>query len=117
MRPEQRNDFGVVIGYVDFVLTTTFFRQQDGDANVSGYGAKIGGKWFSKAENTAAHHRVVAVWAPLPFVVDEIAKPTSIEGDLTEAATRALNAGELKDLRTFSALRLGGYLEKMKGGS
>jgi hypothetical protein len=113
---DQRNDLGVVIGYLDFVLSATFFKEQTGEGNVSGYGAKIGGKWFNKEENSAAHHRVVAIWAPLPFIVEELARPVTIEGDLTEAAARALKTGELKQLRALSSLQLGEYANRIKGG-
>ncbi len=47
--------------YIDFVLTATLFKDFGTDGNVSGYGAKIGGKWYSKFENTLAYHRVIAI--------------------------------------------------------
>jgi hypothetical protein len=66
----ERDKYAVIIGYVDFVLTAGLFKNFGTEGSASGYGAKIGGKWYSKHENTAAHHRVIAVWAPLPFVLN-----------------------------------------------
>ena len=113
MPAAQRKDLGVIIGYVDFILSATLFRETESKGSASGYGAKIEGKWFNKAENAAAHHRLVAVWAPLTFVIEEIAKPDSAI-DLTTAADRALKAGELKQLPTFSALRMKPYLDAVR---
>ena len=111
---DKRNDLGVVIGYIDFVLSATYFKHREGDGNVSGYGAQIGGKWFSKDEKTDVRHRVIAVWAPLPFVIEELGKSKNVEVDLPEAATRALKAGELTAMRKLPELRLGAYLDKVK---
>lgn len=81
-------------------------------ASASGYGAKIGGKWFSKAENTAAYHRVVAVWAPLPFIVEELAK-AGAETDLTAAAHLAIERGALTQLASPPALHVRAYLDRL----
>ncbi len=67
--PEQELDnYGVIIGYVDFVLSATKFKDIGTGAGASGYGAKINGKWFSKKESTSANHRIVAIYSSLPFV-------------------------------------------------
>lgn len=68
----SREDYGVVIGYRDFVVSASFFTEQTIEGKLSGYGAKIGGKWFGKHEGVSADHRIVAVWAPLPFTLERI---------------------------------------------
>lgn len=68
---ERRGDYGVVIAYRDFVISASFFKEQAIGGSVSGYGAKIGGKWFGKHEGLSADHRVIAVWSPLPFVLEK----------------------------------------------
>lgn len=70
---DSREDYGIVIGYRDFVVSATLFKEQGIGGNLSGYGAKIGGKWFGKHEGLSADHRVVAVWSPLPFVLEKVA--------------------------------------------
>lgn len=89
----DRAGYGVIIGYVDFVLSAAYFRNSGADASVSGYGAKIGGNWYSKYEDSAAHHRIVAIWAPLPFVLEVVQSP--VTKDLAKATAEAIDSGRL----------------------
>lgn len=84
-----RAKYGVIIGYIDYMLTASLFRDSGMEGGVSGYGAKIGGNWYSKYENTKAHHRIVAVWSPLPFVLDVV--ETGKNRDLVKATAEALS--------------------------
>lgn len=93
-RIAPREDFGVVIGYTAYLLSAAYFRSTGANGSLSGYGAKIGGSWFNKSENSAMHHRIVATWAPLPFVVESVA--VAAPGSLTVAAAQAVKAGQLK---------------------
>ncbi len=95
---DQRDDYGVVIAYRDFVITATLFREQGIEGSMSGYGAKIGGKWFGKHENTSAEHRVVAVWSPLPFVLQKtVAGSDAVRGESLRTLTqRALTDRSLR---------------------
>jgi len=69
---DKREDYGVVIACRDFVISASLFKEQSIEGSMSGYGAKIGGKWFGKYEGVTADHRIVAVWAPLPFVIEKV---------------------------------------------
>ncbi len=83
-----RQDFGVVIGYTTYMLSATYFKNMGASASVSGYGAKIGGNWYSKSENSAVQHKIVATWSPLPFVIETVEnKVAGSFVDLTAAAT------------------------------
>lgn len=99
-----RADYGVIIGYVDFVLAATYFRDSGANGSVSGYGAKIGGNWYSKYENSASHHRIVAIWSPLPFVLDVIDSQKS--KDLSKATLEAISSGKLNIQRLQSIIRI-----------
>jgi hypothetical protein len=89
-----RDDYGVIIGYTLYILSAAYFRNTGANASLAGYGAKIGGNWFSKAENSRMHHRIVAVWAPLPFVIENAAK--ALPENLTVEATNAAKLGKLQ---------------------
>lgn len=91
----ERSYYGVIIGYVDFVLNASLFKDSGAEAGASGYGAKISGKWYSKFENTSAHHRVIAIWAPLPFVLDVIQRPAMKPRDLDKVTSEAVKQGTL----------------------
>ena len=80
-------NYGVVIGYVNYALSATYFKNTGASGAVSGYGAKIGGNWFSKSEHSRVQHRIVAVWSPLPFVVDAVVNrlPGNLDGITSEA--------------------------------
>lgn len=92
IRPQNLEDYGVIIGYIDFVLSASLLKDFGISAGASGYGAKIEGKWFSKFENTSAHHRVVAIWSPLPFVVESVSSKTAT-GDLEKELQAAIHKG------------------------
>lgn len=127
---ETLNNYGMIIGYIDFVLTAALFKDFGTDGNLSGYGAKIGGKWYSKYENTSAHHRVVAIWSPLPFVIGTLEQPdtlsyssgkkrpttaTTASIDLEKATREAMELGTVK-VKPFGTIRIGeGILVKESG--
>ena len=90
----SREDYGVVIGYRDFVVSASLFKEQGIEGKLSGYGAKIGGKWFGKHEGVSADHRVVAVWSPLPFVIEKI---SSSDSTIRAASLTTLTDKALKD--------------------
>ncbi len=92
----ERGNYGVIIGYIDFVLSAGLFKDFGTEGSASGYCAKIGGVWYSRFENTAAQHRVIAIWAPLPFVLENVEKPTSTPVDLEKATREALERGTLQ---------------------
>lgn len=108
---QERSDYGVVIGYVDFVLSASLFKDFGTEASTSGYGAKIGGTWFTKFENTSAHHRVVAIWSPLPFVVDYVSKPAPAAIDLESATGRAIREGTVDIKRVGRPVAFDTYLK------
>lgn len=115
---EVLNGYGMIIGYIDFVLTAALFKDFGTDGNLSGYGAKIGGKWFDKFENTSAHHRVIAIWSPLPFVLGTLEqsgtriaskgeeKPTTVSIDLEKAMQEAIERGTVK-VKPLGTIRIG----------
>lgn len=93
---EKRSDYGIVIGYVDYLLSASFFRNNGAGVKASGYGANIGGTWYSKAENTAAHHRLVALWSPLPFVAEKASStPKGKNFNLEQATKDAIKSGTI----------------------
>ncbi len=92
----ERANHCVIIGYVDFLLTAGLFKDLGTDSSASGYGAKIGGKWYSKSENISAQHRVIAVVMPLPILLDEIEKKSFMPEDLDKLTQEALREGNLK---------------------
>jgi hypothetical protein len=86
-------DYGVVVGYVNYSLSATYFKNTGASGSVSGYGAKIGGSWYSKSEHSRVQHRIVAVWSPLPFVVETITK--RVPGNLEDITTDALKKNRI----------------------
>src|SRR3989338_294791 len=131
---EDINDYVVIIGYIDFVLTATLFKDFGTDGNVSGYGAKIGGKWYSKFENTLAYHRVMPICYRCPFAAGppkkletdtgsdvmtfpepgtftaarRIEEPVTVSIDLEQATREAIDSGTLsvKPLGTIRIIEL-----------
>ena len=115
---EVLNDHGMIIGYIDFVVTAALFKDFGTDGNLSGYGAKIGGTWYSKFENTAAHHIVIAIWSPLPFVLGILEKsdtpiassgkekPTAISINMEDATRKAMELGTVK-VKPLDTIRIG----------
>lgn len=94
MPKSERDKYGVIIGYSDFVLSATYFRNSGAEAIASGYGAKIEGNWYSKSENSSVQHRIIAVWSPLPFVIEAIKSP--INKDLTDSTNEAIKDGKIE---------------------
>lgn len=97
---EKRQDFGLVIGYIDYLISASMFRDYGAEGKVSGYGAQIGATWYSKAENLNSEHRLIAIWSPLPFIVSVIADKAapgglSVELDLEKATMEAIKNGQL----------------------
>lgn len=68
----ERDNYGIIIGYIDYLVGASLFRNYGREGKVRGYGAKIEGTWYSKAENTALDHRIIAIWSPLPLVAQKI---------------------------------------------
>lgn len=95
---EKRDDYGVVIAYRDFVVNASFFKEQSIEGNMNGYGAKIGGKWFGKHEGLSADHKVIAVWSPLPFVIENVSSSdrTTRVMPLTVLTDKALKDGKIR---------------------
>jgi hypothetical protein len=89
-----RENYGVVIGFTNYSLAATYFRNSGASGAVSGYGAKIGGSWYSKSEHSKAHHRIVAVWSPLPFVVEAVSN--RMPGDLESITSDAIKENRIK---------------------
>lgn len=85
--------YGVIIGYVNYALSATYFKNTGASGTVSGYGAKIGGNWYSKSEHSRIQHRIVAVWSPLPFVVDAVAN--GLPGNLDGVTSKALKENRI----------------------
>lgn len=108
--PSYAHDWhGIIIGYVDYVVSAAYFRHSSADGSVSGYGAKIGGNWYSKYENSSAHHRIVAVWAPLTFaadVIDKAQRKSPQPTDLMKATSEAIVSGNLNVQKLQSIIRL-----------
>jgi hypothetical protein len=94
----ERDDYGVVIGYRDFTINASLFTEQGVEGNLSGYGAKIGGKWFGKHESASGEHRVVAIWSPLPFVLEKVTEGVKTTRD-TSLTTLTRDALKEKKLR------------------
>lgn len=94
---DNRCDYAVVVGYRDFLISANLFKDQGIEGNASGYGAKISGKWFGKFENSTTDHRIVAIYSPLPFVVEKTwtADARLPDVSLPEATQRAMEAGYL----------------------
>ncbi|MCD9114685.1 hypothetical protein [Pseudomonas bijieensis] len=90
----ERDKYGIIIGYSDYLLSAAYFRNFGVSGAASGFGAKIDGNWFSKAENASVQHRIVAVWAPLPYVLEVIKKTDTT--DLTKSTTEAINQGNIQ---------------------
>lgn len=90
----DRDNYGVIVGYVDYVLSASLLRESGAATSASGYGAVIGGKWYGKASNTSVEHRLVAIWAPLPFVASTTSASES--RNLDKEVTKAIARGKLK---------------------
>lgn len=92
---QKRDDYGLVIGYINFVLSARLYKEFKGEIGASGYGAKVGGSWFTRSEDVSVHHRVVAAYAPLPFVEQEIAAKADPKSDLAAATLKNIKEGKL----------------------
>lgn len=98
------DDFGVIIGYTTYILNATYFKNTDANGSVSGYGAKIGGSWYSKSENSASQHRIVATWSPLPFVIETVENRAA--GNLVALTAQANATGAISISRIERIERL-----------
>jgi len=107
----ERADYGIIIGYIDFVLSASLFKDFRTEARASGYGAKIGGSWFTKYENTSAYHRVIAIWSPLPFVIDLLTNPAAFPRDLDKATLQAVEKGKVA-IKPLETLELKAYVRE-----
>lgn len=56
---------GVILGFSDYLIEATTFRQVDTQGEVSGAGVKVNGKWYSKSESKLIDHRLVATISSL----------------------------------------------------
>lgn len=105
---ENHKDFGLIIGYIDCLLSASMFRDYGTEGRVSGSGAHIGATWYSKAENLNSEHRLIAIWSPLTFIARKIAEKT-LPGedivDLDKATKEAIIRGQLK-LRPVMSLKI-----------
>ena len=103
---ENRERYNVIVGYRDFVISASLFKAQEIDASVSGYGAKIGGKWYGEQKHTSTDHRVIAMCSPLPFVIDRAgsADSTIRAVPLTTLTLEAMESDRLR-IRPLDAPR------------
>ena len=85
--PQDRDRYGVIIAYVDYVLTASFFRDRGREAKAGGFGVKIGGAWYQKEEATTATHRLLAIWTPLSALQAQGVEPASLEQTLRAAVS------------------------------
>jgi hypothetical protein len=94
----ERDNYGVVIGYRDFVVSASLFKEQKIGGELSGYGAKIGGRWFGKHEAMRTDHRIIAVWSPLPFVLQQVGSQdrTIRAASFTALTRKAIDQSELR---------------------
>ncbi len=89
----KRNDYGIIIGYVDFLLAASYFKDSGAEIGSSGYGAKIGKNWYTKFEDSSAHHRIVAIWSPLPLALGITKSP--MKGSMAEWTSEAIENNSL----------------------
>lgn len=94
IKEEDKGKYGVIIGYSDYILSATYFRNSGASTAASGFGAKIDGSWYSKSENSSIQHRIVAVWAPLPYVLEAVKSPAST--NLTNSTGEAIRNGGIQ---------------------
>ncbi len=66
-------NFGMITGYTDYLISASLFKDVGAGGDVSGYGAKINGKWHSKFGNEISYHKVIASWTPLMFLTSAAA--------------------------------------------
>ncbi len=93
----EQNDYAIVIGYIDYLITASLFKDSGVDASGSGYGVKIEGKWLSKAENTNANHYLVAIWAPFPFIAKKASEaPKTEKVNLEKLTNTAIETGKIQ---------------------
>ncbi len=111
---DQRADYGLIIGYVDFVLSATLYRDLGAEGSASGYGAKIGGKWYTKQENTSAQHRVVAAFSPLPFIEQILASNAAPDSSLEKATLTGIESGAVQIKPVVKKPDFKTYLQKKK---
>lgn len=100
---DKLNDYGIIIGYIDFILSASYFQDSGAEVGASGYGAKIGGNWYTKFEDSSAHHRIVAIWSPLPFVLEITKSP--VKGNLAKVTSKAIENNTL-DVQRLNTLIL-----------
>ena len=77
---DERNNYGVVIGYIDYLLSASMFKKVGIDGGATGYGAKIGGSWYSNIGNNSADHRIIAIVSHLPIVMEKYTSKVKSNG-------------------------------------
>jgi len=91
---EEREKYNIIIGYNLFTLQASLFKSSDTTSTLSGYGAQIDGVWYSKLEDSQANQRVMALIAPLPFVITEVKKTS--DTPLSKLTLDAIDSGKIQ---------------------
>ena len=90
---EDQNNYGVIIGYIEYVLSASFFRDSAAEGKLGAYGAQIGGKWFNRIESSATDHRLTAIWSPFPIIKKTVAeKQNNSNASLPETVRKQLGS-------------------------
>lgn len=96
--PEQQARYGVIIAYIDIAITATRFQHYEVEADVAGYGGRIGGDWYYKDKQKLTEHRLLAISAPLQFAVTSLTAPAgkaTQETSCCQLVRDAIQRGEI----------------------
>jgi len=99
---------GVIVGYTGYTISASYFRDSRFGGELTGYGAKIGGVWYSKAGDSSLEHRIVASWVGLAPLVAALKQKAA--GDLSQMSLQIARDMKLMTpaLRSNHALIVGG---------
>jgi len=111
---------GVILGFSDYLIEATSYRQVDTQGEVSGAGVKVNGKWYSKSESKLIDHRLVATISSLCALVSDPqfgASASSSEATVRERMNSALEligdatgsmriSGEVAAIRSLRRLKV-----------
>ena len=99
------SDYGLIIGYTEFILTADIFSEAEKKADATGYGAKIGTKWYNKSNNFSSDKVVVALYSPLSLLLPKVqlnpmdARPLDkvLESDMKNLSLPKIDSLKVKD--------------------
>lgn len=101
-KDSEINNYGLVIGYTDYIITATLFTASEKKAEAKGFGANVGGKWYSKSENTSTDRTVVALYTPLKILTPVLKSNSKSSEPLANILAPAIKNSNIQSIKEFN---------------